>query len=331
MLSVLFNADYIKKPVIKQVFNEPGISYDLYRPADSSDENGKAIFLLHGMIEAGKNDPELVNFAEILSKTGFVVFVPLNKGLSQFQIGHDEVGEARGALQRFNELFPDKRKGVMSFCYSNGVLAAACESDEKLLKKVDFFIFWGSYSSLLDMTLFNLAGYYKAGDKLMYSEPDAVVKGHYLAQKYWYLPYPSGRRERILKAVIKGDPSGLSAAEIKTFRFLRNIDYIKFDKYYSELPGYCREWVEYMAVDKRIKNIKARTIFIHNYFDSLVPYNESEKLFALSGASDKKIYMPAAFQHFNRISAEAFGRISLVKRLKAFIVYYFFTQSVLSA
>src|SRR5271157_3661245 len=102
-LSELFNFEskgWLEKwtppPIIKEVSyngsNGP-VRADLYLPQPEKPRPG--ILLNHGVVEAGKNDPRLRRFAEILCRSGFVVFVPDFEGMRSFRVAPSDIDEVQ--------------------------------------------------------------------------------------------------------------------------------------------------------------------------------------------------------------------------------------------
>jgi hypothetical protein len=356
-LSLLFHVSLLPVRVVKHSVITPAISYDVYMPAGKPGGVPRVLMVVHGMTAAAKNEPELVRFAEVMARANFVVFVPEIKGIKRFQLGYDEVAEMSQAIRTMTGLFPEKRKAIMSFCYSNGVAARALEDFPDTT--VDTVVFWGSYASLRDMSCYSLTGCYRAGNREIRVPPVAQVSIPFMMQKYWIDYFPRDRQEVLRKAleqkgrlrILTADernnsafpaearhagflidasmPPRLSKTEYTVYRFLKNQDPGKFSAYYNELPPQCRSWIEDMSVEKHVPHLHCNVLFIHSFYDSLIPYNETVRLYDLCKTSRKKMFIPAVFEHFEVIGVGGFIRSNLLASVRGALLYYQFIVSLL--
>jgi alpha-beta hydrolase superfamily lysophospholipase len=316
-LSILLNGNFPWTRIEKRSFTSGGINYDVYSPAKDA---AKVLLLAHGMNKTGKDETEIVHFAETLARAGVIVFVPENKGLADFRIGRQEVNDMRMAIDKMTELFPGKRKGVMTFCYANGVVAAALDGGRR--EKLDYIVLWGSYADYKDVMMFNLTGYYIVGNNRFYAEPDSSVIGHYID-----FLVPEEKKD-VRTAMKNGSAAGLSREDTAIYNFFTNRDYRKYDYYYARLPDSYHAWVNEMSVENRIKDIKCNVLFIHSKHDTIIPYYETLKLYDLCGSKHKELFLPDLFEHFDPLNLKGISENELFN-VKGFITYYRFIVSLL--
>jgi hypothetical protein len=325
LIAILTNTAPTAGRVSVTRFEKAGLAYDLYLPLGTKKTSNKALLLAHGMVAEGGKSPLLVLVASNLAAVGRIpVMVPDNKGLMASQLGAYEVAEARLALIEMARLFPGKRRGVMSFCYANGVVLSALRGFDKC--PVDFLVLWGSYANLTDATMYSLTGFYRLKDSLLYAEPDNDIRNRYFHQRYWYLPFQPHRREIIQTAVIKGNPAGLHGGEKPVFDFLRNTDHKKFNELFQRLPEGCKRWQQEMSALNNLGYLHIPAIFVHSKQDVVVPYQETVKLYD-SYLGRKKVFLLDLLEHVDPLKFSN----SLLESLRGILQYYRFLAALLAA
>ena len=303
----------------------PGLSYDIYLPAGKINASGKALMLVHGMVPEGSKSPLLKLVAENIAAIAHIpVMVPDNKGLMASQIGYDEAGEMRLAISEMGKIFPNQRKGIMSFCYANGVVLSALGSERKC--PVDFLVLWGSYASFTDATMYSLTGFYRLKDSLLFAETDKDIRDRYFRLRYWYLPFTPHRREVVEAAVINNDAHGLRGDELPVFEFLRNTNYKHFDPLFKRLPAGCILWQNQMSATQNLSTLNIPVIFVHSRRDVIVPYYETVKLYD-SYHGPKQIFLLDLLEHVNPLKFSN----SFMESLRGIIQYYRFLANLLAA
>ncbi len=323
LVAILTNTNPPDGRVLISHIDKPGLSYDLYIPAGKISK--KALLLAHGMVPEGSKSPLLALVAGNLASIAHIsVMVPYNKGLMASQIGPNEVDETRLALNEMARIFPDKRKGIMSFCYANGVVLSALHGFEKC--PVDFLVLWGSYANLTDATMYSLTGFYRLKDSLLYAEPDQDIRNRYFDQRYWYLSFEPKRREIVQAAVIKGDPAALRGDELSVYKFLRNNDHKKFNDLFSRLPAGCILWQESMSAAQNLSFLHIPVIFVHSKRDVVVPYHETVKLYD-SYRGEKKIFLLDLLEHVDPLKFSN----SFMESVRGIFEYYRFLVALLAA
>ena len=121
---------------------------DLYRPA--SHASRVPMILVPGLVEAGKNDPRVSPFAELLARAGFVVLVP---DLPSFRTLHAhpdnlaELGAAVDAVTARRDLAPRGRAGLFGISYAGGIAVLAA-LDPARARRVPFVAAVGAYADL---------------------------------------------------------------------------------------------------------------------------------------------------------------------------------------
>jgi len=317
-LSILLNGNFLWTRIEKRSFTSGGISYDIYSPQKDAK---KVLLLAHGMSKAGKNGNELVHFAKTLARAGIIVFVPENRGVADFRLGRSEVNDMRTSIDKMIELFPDKRKGIMTFCYGNGVVVAALDGGRR--EKLDYIVLWGSYANYKDVMMFNLTGFYIVGNNRLYAEPDDGVRGHYID---FLVP---AEKKDVRTAIGNRSAAGLNREDTAIYDFITNRNYRKYDYYYARLPGGYRAWGNEMSVENRIKDIKCNVLFIHSKHDTIIPYYETVKLYGLCGSKHKELFLPDLFEHFDPMNLKGI-RADELFNVKGLITYYRFLVSLLN-
>lgn len=328
LISYLFNINPYSANIEKKSYDYEGLKYDIYGPGDNA-STGKVLLLVHGLTKDGNKDSELVKMSEIIARNRIIVMVPDFEGIKGSQLGYDEVEDVKKAIEIMARLFTGKRKGVMSFCYSNGIVSSAVASSENI--RIDYLISWGSYASLRDQLRYNITGYYKKNNEMMYAKTSEEVRRCYYNQKYWYADIPREEALKIKSALVSGEAGSFSASGDVVYKLLSNRKLADFDVLYDNLPEKTREWIRFMSPENYVDKLKCKTIFIHSYFDSLIPYDETIKLYDKCGSTHKKLFVPYLFEHYEKIELKAFINAGVLKMAGGLMTYYLFVTSLLSA
>jgi len=300
LLSYIGGIDLIPANINISTLSDNNSFYDVYSSPSKADKDKKVITIIHGFVETGNRDPDLVKFARLLARHGYIVIVPDIAGLKSFRIGYDETQEVKNALNRMGALYPDNRKGFISYCYANGLAVAALHEDKALREKIDFMILWGGYSDLKELTMYNLTGNYRLSNgKLLYAQPNESVRARYLDQECWVDYLPHARQKILRNAINTKNARGLNKVEMSVYRFLLNYDWHKFDEYYAALPVQVRDWMNYFSPQNYMDVVNCKVIFIHSYYDTLIPSDATKTLFSMCRSKDRTLIIPSVFQHFD--------------------------------
>ncbi|MFH1541142.1 MAG: hypothetical protein ABID79_04745 [Elusimicrobiota bacterium] len=284
-VGILFPEYNINLADVKKLsFNTPqGLTYDIYTNNFLSKISpNKIIMLLHGVTEQGKNDIRLIGLAKTFAKSGYSVFVPDIEGLKNSQIGFEEVDRVKMYLsEMLNKFKNSKTKGVLTFCYSNSPLIAALSTDENLIKEINFMIFWSGCYELKEMFRYTLLGYYRLdnNETIFIREPDAEFKQKISNQKIF------------------------SITKKSVHQFLKNQNKELFDTCYNKLPKNIIEYMEFMSPKNHMQkfmNSKCKITFIHTMDDTVIPYQETVKLYNLCPAKNKKLLLLSIYTHVDK-------------------------------
>jgi hypothetical protein len=263
---------------------------DLYQPGEKA---LAGVLLMPGASEEGKDDPRLVAFATTLARARFNVLVPDLASLRSLQVNPGNIREVADTfcwLASRPELVPGGRGGVIAISYAVGpVILAAMEPD--LRRRVRFIMAVGGYYDLPDVLTYTTTGWFRAGGRERYREPNAYGKWIFVLSNADRLPDPADRD--ILKAMarrmMQDPPAGvkdleaqLSPAGRSVYAFVVNSDPALAPGLAARLPEAIEADIGTLNLsDKNLHRLKARLILVHGYDDDIIPYSQS---IALAGA-----------------------------------------------
>ena len=308
----------------------------LYRPAQSRPGTRPAtgVILVHGVNEAGKDDPRIVWLADLLARSGFTVLTPDFLGFKSLTVRTSDVEELVSSVQYLAERREDVaggQVGLIGFSYGAGptILAAA---DPRVRDLVQFVVSFGGYYDLLDVITFVTTGYYEFGN----------VRGRIVPNEYtrWiFLRYnldliPSTRDRRILQDIADAkakDPvvdAGPVAASLgpegrAAYELLVNRDPVKVPLLVEALGPSVREQIRFLSPSRVIRNLRGRLFIVHSNPDDFMPMTESLRLAAaLESRGNIHLALLRVFNHvqpnFPKLSLRSFFRVYIPEGGKVF-------------
>lgn len=155
------------------------VKADLFLPQEKGKHPG--ILLNHGVIDTGKDDPRLRRFAEILCRSGFVVFVPDFTGMRSFRIAPSDIDEVQAAFEyliSLEDYILPQSSGLFGFSYGAGpTILAACRP--VMRDKVRFLMAFGAYYDLKNVLSFMATGKFEFEGKNILGSPKNMASGSF--------------------------------------------------------------------------------------------------------------------------------------------------------
>jgi hypothetical protein len=263
------------------------VKADLFVPRGNGKHSG--ILLNHGVIDTGKDDPRLKHFAEILCRSGFVVFIPDFQGMRSFRIAPSDIGEIQAAFEHFismgNYVLPHSC-GLFGFSYGAGptILAA---SHPVIRNKVRLVMAFGAYYDLKNVLSFMASGHFAFEGKRYFRQPQEYGKWVFLANNLDFVVSPEDRSvlQRIIKIKLRDEKASIKhflpllGEEGKNIlTLLSHSDPGQTEKLIKKLPPGLQTYIETLAVGPAIKGLKANLILAHGEDDDMIPFTETLRL-----------------------------------------------------
>lgn len=271
--------------------------------------------------ELGKDDPRLKKLADLFARTGQHVLVPTLPSLNREKF-HPQVMEEMQAVIKFAH--NDKPKlplQVLSFSIATGpaMIVAAREDLKNDLKLV---ISMGGYYDLANVIKFHTT-------RLPQPDPFGLwLFGRYYAQ---FLPRPDAqilytiadRKWKDPGADVSDLAKNLGPEGRQALALLLNKDPEKFDELLAALPEELKNFLNVFDPKPAILNLKSEILLLHSIHDPVIPYSESEKLYAELKAQNKKVqfiklqvfdhvnpvFLPVTLKNLLTIYLPEFGRL----------------------
>lgn len=289
-------------PKIKEVsYNGPKgpVKTDLYLPQSETKRPG--ILLNHGVIDTGKDDPRLRRFAEILCRSGFVVFVPDFKGMRSFHMAPSDIDEVQAAFENLISLekyiLPESC-GLFGFSYGAGPTMIAA-SRPRIRDRVRFVVSFGGYYDLKNVLSYIATGNFEFKGKRYFRKPQEYGKWVFLANNLDLIKSPEDRLvlQRILQIKLKDEKASigrflplLGEEGKNTLALLSHTDPNQTESLVQKLPSDVRGTIEALSVSGALKQLKADLILAHGEDDDMIPYTETLRL-AQSAPNPRRVYL----------------------------------------
>jgi pimeloyl-ACP methyl ester carboxylesterase len=274
---------------------------DLYWPAEDA---RAALVLVPGAAPLGKDDPQLVAFAETLARARFAVLVPEIPNLRQLQVSPSDVAAIAGAIERLARCSGGE-VGLAAISYAAGpaILAALRPGTRE---RVRFVLAIGGYHDLAAVVTFFTTGFYRSepDEPWQHREPNAYGKWVFVRANAIRLDDPGDRATLAAMAERKlADPSaevadlrpGLGPEGRAVMALLDNRDPDRVPALIARLPPAVRTDLAALDLKRRDLTLDARLILVHGRDDPIIPATESKALAA--AAPDASLFVVDSLAH----------------------------------
>ncbi|EWH00974.1 alpha/beta hydrolase family protein [Halomonas sp. BC04] len=278
---------------------------DLYRPEEP---HRGSLILVHGLTEAGRRDPRLMEFAMTLSRLGFTVMVPDLEGLKNYSISTREAESIADAIRYAADELPagesDTAVAAISLAVGPALIAA---KQEDTADRVRFLIALGGYYDLTDMLRYVTTGEDRGGTGQ--EAPPPLQEGRWamlLSQLHWL----DNEEDRALLAAIArrklDDPLASVQAKVNrlgpeaqaAYNLVTNEDPERVEALIAALPPPMVE--EFEALDLSARNLdklQAQLVLIHGPNDRVIPVSHSRRLQDALPQGQARLYEAGGLEH----------------------------------
>jgi len=288
-------------PIIKEVsYNGPKgpVTADLYLPEAGRQYPG--ILLNHGVVDTGKNDPRLRRFAEILCRSGFVVFVPDFKEMRSFRVAPSDIDEVQVAFENLvslrNYILPGSC-GLFGFSYGSGPTMIAA-SRPIIREKVRFIVSFGGYYNLRNVLSCIATGNFEFEGRRYFRKPQEYGKWVFLENNLDLITSAQDRLilQKILQIKLKNEHASieqflplLGEEGKNALALLSHTDPNQTEILLQKLPLNVLSSIEALSVAPALKRLKADLILAHGEDDDMIPYTETLRL-AQAAPDPRRVY-----------------------------------------
>lgn len=280
---------------------------DLYRSADVS--RGPLV-LVHGMARRGWRDARLVDFAQTLARSGFVVLVPRLPGLADMSVGSAERVQIATALRFVTRCGCKTGLAAMSLA-SGPALQAAMKTG--IAPHVSYIVLVGPYYDIVELIRYATTGV-TAADAEARPIRQAVRVGRWmlLRSQLRHLERPEDRlaldriAERKLadaQAPVHDLLSRLSPHGRALYDLIVNEDPGRVEPLIAQLPQILRAELDALDLaNKDLSALQARLLLIHGERDPVIPLGQSRQLAEAVGAGQATLVAPQGLEHVDLVT-----------------------------
>jgi len=291
---------------------------DLYRRTDRPPRAG--LVLIPGVTPEGREDPRLVEFAELLAEARFLVLVPELPNLRRLQVRTADAGEVADAVAWLSArpgLPP--RVGLAGISYAAGpAFLAALEPETR--ERLAFLLAIGGYRDIAGVVAYFTTGLHRRPDAVEWEAgtPDPRARWIFLRANAPRLEDPGDRwaledfaRARLADPAAPA-PEGLGPEGEAVLELVLNEDPEQVPALLKALPASLREEMEGLDLaDRDLGALDLPILLLHGRDDPVIPVSESEKLDRVLPRSE--LYLAEALGHVD--GAGALRDAPLVLRL----------------
>ena len=298
---------WITKEPVRQEVSYPqatgtGLA-DIYRNPDGGERAAVLMFL--GANAAGRDDKDVVNLGNALSRAGFVVMFHWSPTMAlQNNIDPVEIDNLVWAFQylRSQEFVDQDRVGMGGFCVGAS-FALVAAADPRIRDEVVFLNAFGPYFDARDL-LMQLASrsrlYHGLSDPW---DPDRLTLRVFANELIETLDHPRGQQV-LSRLYLEGQDvpeAELEALPLEAQRVRQLLDGTSLEQaeaIYEGLPAEFRANMKAISPSAHVGGLRARIMIMHDRDDRLVPAAESRRLAeALEERGDFRYTEVLAFEH----------------------------------
>jgi pimeloyl-ACP methyl ester carboxylesterase len=283
---------------------------DLYRRADRPSRAG--LVLVPGVTPQGREDPRLVEFAELLAEARFLVLVPELPNLRRLQVrpeDADDVAEAVAWLADRPNL--PGRVGLAGISYAAGPAFLAALRPETR-ERLGFLLSIGGYYDITAVVTYFTTGYYRDPEAGVWrrGSPDPRARWVFLRANAGRLDDPddAAALSRFAASRLAGrqvpPPQDLSPEGEAVLTLLLNDDPERVPELINALPEGLRSDLEALDLaDRNLAVLDLPVLLLHGRDDPVIPASESIRLDAVLPRSE--LYLADALGHVDGAGALA--------------------------
>ena len=266
---------------------------DLY--CDRSSAPLARLLLVHGLVDAGKDDARLRTLGEAFARHRFAVLVPDFPGMRALVAGREDVAEVAAAIEALHGIgdcrpgAPSRRMqtGVVGFSYSAGPVLLALDTPAR---RADFAVLFGGYYDLAEVVRFLTTG--------RHGLAGAEQEGEILPEGRWILLEANApviadpadrealvaiaRRRRHDAAALIDDLGGtLGPAARALLDLMANRDPSRFDALLAAAGPEINGLLADLSPSRGLtRPVTADLLLLHGRGDIVIPYTQSLALAA---------------------------------------------------
>ena len=281
---------------------------DVYRPGDR-DARGTLV-LIHGFTEHGRRDPRLVEFANSMARSGFVVVTPDVEGPKTMAVGLDDardIGDTLKQVTAGTDLPAEPPVGVMAFSFAVGPSIIAAK-DPQVADQIGFLVAVGGYYDMVDAITYVTTGYDPvAGEQGEVAEPRREGKWVVLLSQLDRIADDRDRQllRRIAErridtpwADVDDEVEQLGDEGAAVYALITNTDPEQVDELLAGLPPDVRRQIDGLDLARRdLSRLQAQLVLVHGTDDDVIPIGHSKRLQAAVGEDQARLFPAAGLYH----------------------------------
>jgi hypothetical protein len=278
---------------------------DLYAPGDAT---RASMVLVPGVTPQGRDDPQVIAFAETLARARFEVIVPDLPAMRSLQVTALDavpIADATLFLDRRGEGRPLGMAAV-SFAVGPAIIAL---DEPAAAGRVDFFVGIGGYYDLDALITYITTGFYReqASGPWLYSPPNAYGKWVFVLTNSGRIADPHDRTTLFEMASRRLDDAGADISDLvntlgpqgrSVYALISNGDPDRVSELIADLPPEVRGEIEQLDLERRnLGALDTDFLLIHDRDDRIIPASQSVALARALAPGRAQLYLVGGLDH----------------------------------
>ncbi len=284
----------------------------LYTPPKAGRHS--AILLFLGVNPVGRDDERVVNLANALTRAGLIVMVPWSDRMTQSVVDPREVDDLVRAFQHLHSLdtVDSDKVGIAGFSVGASLVLVAAH-DERIRDDIDVVVSLGGYYDATDL-IASVAAQRRSYDGVVeHWQPGSLSLRVVRKQLLDTIP-SADEREQVRRAIEDGSPPppAISDEARTVYDLFTAPDLGTAYRHLERLPPQAMARLHAISPSYTDGSLPAKLLLMHDHNDSLVPSEESRRLYD-AWHSDAEIHY-TEFTFFDHVEpSRSVSRIEFAK------------------
>jgi hypothetical protein len=278
---------------------------DLYTPGDAA---RAGMVLVPGVTPQGRDDPQLIAFAETLARARFEVIVPDLPAMRSLQVTALDAVPIADATRFLDERGYGRPLGMAAVSFAVGPAIIALDQPEAA-GRVDFFVAIGGYYDLEALITYITTGFYREQESgpWLYRPPKAYGKWVFVLTNSGRIADPDDRTTLFEMASRRLDDAGADVSDLvvrlgpqgrSVYALISNGDPDRVSELIADLPPEVRGEIERLDLERRnLAALDTDFLLIHDRDDRIIPASQSAALARAVARGRAQLYLVGGLDH----------------------------------
>jgi hypothetical protein len=296
---------------------------DLYAPGNTA---RAGMVLVPGVTPQGRDDPQLIAFAETLARARFEVIVPDLPAMRSLQVTALDAVPIADATRFLDERGEGRPLGMAAVSFAVGPAIIALD-EPPAAGRVDFFVGIGGYYDIEALITYVTTGFYREQESgpWLYRPPRVYAKWVFVLTNSGRVADPHDRRALFEMASRSLDDAGADISDLvstlgpqgrSVYALISNGDPDLVPELIADLPPEVRGEIEQLDLERRnLAALDTDFLLIHGRDDRMIPASQSIALARAVAPGRGELYLVGGLDHAQVTTIGAGDALTLLQAI----------------